>query len=210
MFYHVAHVSSIILIVFLSGFVLTPAWAITVDLADANAASGLTDGATYATVQYGDVGLNDVSFSLQVNTSILPPSKRFGINQFYFTSDIPLAVPDIACTGCIILFNKSSGDFGTFGVKLTFTPRADPTSFTITHEGLSSADFVSNASDEQFAVGVAGFRIRSATGVIDHGVFAGVAESPPTSIPEPTTLLLVCSGLVTAAFARRRRLFPRR
>jgi hypothetical protein len=182
-----------------------------VDLTVSNENLGLPPGTVYATVHWDVVGTT-ASFTIDVNNAVLTGGSNFGIQDFYFNTNIAtLDAVDFALpSGWGVSFNQQADGFGTFDVNAGDAPgdgqtRYDPVTFSITDAGISSTDQFFFLSDlpaghgqGHFGAHIAGF---NALNDKDSSFFRD-GESY-TSVAAPASLLLSILGLGTLPVLRR-------
>jgi hypothetical protein len=184
---------------------------VSVDLTVSNENLGLPLGTVYATVEWDVVGTT-ATFTIDVNNAVLTGGPNFGIQNFYFNTNITtLDAGDFALQpGWGVSFNQQADGFGSFDVKTGDAPaggqnRYDPVTFTITDAGINSTDQFFFLSDlpaghgqGHFGAHIAGF---DALNGKDSSFFRD-GESY-TSVSAPASLLLSILGLGTLPFLRR-------
>jgi hypothetical protein len=183
----------------------------TVDLTVSNENLGLPLGTVYATVEWDVVGTT-ATFTIDVNNAVLTGGPNFGIQNFYFNTNIAtLGAGDFHLQpGWGVSFSQQADGFGRFDVNTGDEPgggqnRYDPVTFTITDAGINSTDQFFFLSDlpaghgqGHFGAHIAGFDTLNGK---DSSFFRD-GESY-TSVSAPASLLLSILGLGTLPFLRR-------
>jgi hypothetical protein len=182
-----------------------------VNLTVSNEDLGLPLGTVYATVEWDVVGTT-ATFTIDVNNDVLTGGPNFGIQDFYFNTNITtLGTGDFKLpSGWGVSFIQQADGFGSFDVNTGDAPaggqnRYDPVTFTITDDGISSIDqffFLSELpaghGQGHFGAHIAGFDPLN----FKTSSFFRDGESY-TSVSAPASLLLSILGLGTLPFLRR-------
>jgi hypothetical protein len=183
----------------------------TVDLTVSNENLGLPLGTVYATVEWDVVGTT-ATFTIDVNNAVLTGGPNFGIQDFYFNTNIgTLDGGDFVLpAGWGVSFNQQADGFGGFDVNTGDAPggaqnRYDPVTFSIIDAGISStsqffflSDLPAGNGQGHFAAHIAGFN------ALNDETSAFFRDGDPsTAVSAPASLLLSILGLGTLPFLRR-------